>query len=175
MATPKNPTPSNNPKGSIRPSPNVPLGGPEYPSAPYVDFDVPPEPSDWMPSNWEPQYEWGAKPETEFTSITPVGVGDWIITPSTSHIARFQFTDARESSFLSEIGPYDGASQLHVVFRDLKFGIETDEYAYYFQDHEFGANIAAQLASSPHPYGEVLYPLVRLNPTIPYTPLSRKT
>ena len=88
--------------------------------------------------------------------------------PATSHIARFQFTDARDNRLLKNFGfgsshsggvrRSEGASELRVVFRDEDTGGEGPEYVYWFPDHAEGRAVYERMLGHPHPYGEVLYP-----------------
>lgn len=95
------------------------------------------------------------------------GAVPWESAPATSHVSRFRFWDAREWSFLRNFGYRDGqfgvkggASVLDVIFRDEKSGGEGPQYSYYFHDHGSGRTLYEKMLASPHPYGEVLYPLV---------------
>lgn len=124
---------------------------------------------------WDrPKYDWGRpKPDQPLTA-GPSTTGDvpWEDAPTTSHIARFRFSDASESSFLRRFGEESGASQLSVVFKDEKSGGDGPEYVYFFADATAGRALLEKLRGSPHPYGEVLYPLV-IQAGVPYRRVSR--
>lgn len=121
------------------------------------------------PSFWEPSRPNGVPRDTPL-SEAPSTTGDveWVHPPSTSHIARFRYYDARESSFLRRFGDQGGASQLHVVFRDADTGGDGPEYWYFFADAAAGAAVAEAMTGHPHPYGGVLYPEVIEPNRVPY-------
>lgn len=143
--------------------------------------------SDVLPrqdTGWTPRYEQGIPSDRPFNDAPAPATEDWIQAPSTSHISRFMFVDARQNALQRRFGrrygeggsdnPFaSGASELHVVFRDEKRGSEGAEYAYYFNSHDLGKDIFDRLSASGHPYSEVLRPDVVLNKSIPYQRLSR--
>lgn len=95
--------------------------------------------------------------------------------PATSHLYAFKYQDIRKPqySFLRKFGTVfsaklgENVSILTVIFRNNKGGSGA-RYAYGFSDHDLGQEIFNALASSAHPYSEVLLPRVRLA-GIPYT------
>lgn len=77
------------------------------------------------------------------------GTDGWLIAPRTSHISRFRFVaEGREGA------------RIIVHFKGKDNVGETRAFTYYFPDFDTGYDIAQQMAASPHPHGEVLYPEV---------------
>jgi len=136
-------------------------------------------------TGWTPRYEQGIPSDRPFNSQPETDNDTWTTAPSTSHISRFKFVDARTNSLMRKFGrrlgrsegnPFTaGASQLHVVFKGKQGVGEDSEYAYFFTDHQLGADLYERLKTSGHPYSEVLRPDVVLNKSIPYQRLSSLT
>ena len=112
---------------------------------------------------------------TRDVNDTGGGNKPWEEAPSTSHIHSFQWHDTQDPTdsvgrflrkFPGEIG--QGRAELVVRFKDEKSGRVSRAYTYFFSDVAFGRAIVAELRTSPHPYGEVLYPKV-IKGGIPYT------
>lgn len=134
-------------------------------------------------TGWSPKYEQGVPSDRPFNESPQAMSEQWVMAPSTSHISRFMFTDARENSLLRKFGrrigeggssnPFSaGASELRVIFKKND-GSEDSEYVYWYNDHARGKDIFDRLKASPHPYSEVLHPEVVLNRSVPYQRVSR--
>ena len=129
--------------------------------------------------HYHPRFDWGL----DNPGATPRGTpgteegygGDlaWTAAPESSHIWGFRYYDVRRYSFLRKFPGRisQGRSELHVVFKDEKTGGRSMPYAYYFDNPDEGQAIADEMAASPHPYGEVLYPKV-IQGKVPYTKLQ---
>lgn len=136
------------------------------------------------PTGWTPKYTFGIPSDRAFNAAPDADDGTWVHAPATSHISRFKYVDARENSLQRRFGrrtgmgtsddnPHtSGASQLHVVFRGKDGQGETAEYGYFFDRHDWGADVFERMSSSGHPYGNVLYPDV-IKGGVPYQRLSR--
>lgn len=136
---------------------------------------------------WEPSRPNGVPSDHPFKAEPALavvgGTGEWVYAPSTSHISRFKFDDARTNRLLKNFGfgatssggvrRHEGASELRVVFRDADSGAESVEYVYWFHDHAAGAAVAEAMTGHPHPYGEVLYPEVIAPNRVPYQRASQ--
>lgn len=83
--------------------------------------------------------------------------GGWVYAPASSHLSRFMLVED------------DKEARLLVVFRGPGGQGEVSEYVYTFPSQEEGARVFALLRSSPHPYSEVLRPMV-IAAGIPYSP-----
>lgn len=81
--------------------------------------------------------------------VSRAGVDGWLIAPQGSHISRFKF-----------IAEGAEGARLLVHFKGKDNVGETQLFTYYFPDFETGYDIAQQMANSPHPHGEVLFPEV---------------
>ena len=99
--------------------------------------------------------------------------GGWLYVPVTSHISRFLWTDARLNPAMAEYGAMGGASHLQVIFKGENYEGESDEYVYYFNDHDRGLQIASELSRASHPYADVLLPMV-IQAGIPYFRLAHE-
>lgn len=135
-------------------------------------------------TGWTPKYEQGIPSDRPFNSAPQAADENWVSAPSTSHISRFMYVDARENALQRRFGrrygdggsdnPFAaGASQLHVVFRGKDGRGETAEYAYFFNNHAWGRDVFERMRTSGHPYSEILYPELVLNKAVPYQRLSR--
>lgn len=139
---------------------------------------------------WEPSYPEAARKTQEGTflegtvSIEPreeSGTG-WVDAPSTSHIQMMHFVYGGKPTDRMEPGKPNQSkfvrlflkneSIITVRFRDDANGADA-EYAYFFTDHALALSVWEDLITSPHPYGEVLYPRV-IKARIPYKPNWRK-
>ena len=108
---------------------------------------------------WQPSMPGGI--DNPHVSAEDRGGIAWQAAPDTSHTYAFRYYDAREHAFLRKFpgATGQGRSELHVKFR-LKDGSAGPTYAYFFDSPDAGWEIFRKMQSSPHPYGEVLYPLV---------------
>jgi hypothetical protein len=134
-------------------------------------------------TGWTPKFEFGLPSDRPLESAPATDTEEWTHAPSSSHISRFLYRDARTNSLTRKFGrvletpaggnPYArGASELRVVFRNEKSGGESAEYAYFYEDAAAGASIFDLMRGSGHPYGEVLHPLV-IKGGVPYQRISR--
>lgn len=113
------------------------------------------------------------QPTTDFRDLQ-----DWVSAPDTSHIDRMKIVSAGgRKSFLGRETSYIGGqaddfeTKIHVTFKpNPKTGKGGGEYVYLFRDYNTALYIWSDLISSPHPYGEVLYPRV-IKAGVPYRPI----
>ncbi len=118
-------------------------------------------------AHYEPSLPHGhANPHADNQPPGDVGTAvRWTTAPVTSHISRMAFRDARTDRLLKFGGPFGpGVSVILLRFKS-KTG-ESREYAYRYDSPQAGAAKFAELAASPHPYGEVFYP--SMYHTVPY-------
>lgn len=127
---------------------------------------------------WEPMYPEVARPPNEGSTLAGTvqnsfreESGDgWVDAPGTSHIEKMHFVYGGDPADRMEANKpsqrrfvklfLNNESIITVRFRDTETGQVQGEYAYYFTDHKFALDVWEDLISSPHPYGEVLYPRV---------------
>lgn len=135
-------------------------------------------------TGWTPRFEQGIPSDRPFNDSPSPPTENWVTAPPGSHISRFMYVDARDNSLQRKFGrrygeggssnPFSsGASELRVVFKGKEGRGEDSEYAYYFNRHDLGRDIFERMSTSPHPYGEILYPEVVKNKSIPYQRLSK--
>lgn len=110
---------------------------------------------------------------TEDTRSDEESIGEnWVYAPYTSHISKMQFEDA-STVYARGRGKWrflSGESRLWVGFKpDPKTGRGGAEYMYFFKDWALAKDVWEDLITSPHPYGEVLYPRV-IKAGVPYKP-----
>ena len=121
---------------------------------------------------WEPSLPWGVPRDTPPDAAPDrSGAVPWADAPPASHLYRFRYWDARDWPLIRKYGDFAGKSQLHVTFKE-KDGSEGPEYWYFFADPDAGRAVFDKLAASPHPYSEVLLPLV-IRAGVPYRRQSR--
>lgn len=103
----------------------------------------------------------------------------WVDAPATSHIEKMHFLYGGNPDDSMETGRtnqsrfvrrfLNNESVITVRFRPSG-NSGGAEYAYMFDDHALALDIWEDLITSPHPYGEVLYPRMR-KAGVPYKPI----
>lgn len=84
---------------------------------------------------------------------------DWVFAPSTSHILKMRIYFGEKWHVVNKTAE----TKLVVQFKpDPKTGKGGGEYSYFFPfaDKAFAREIWEDLITSPHPYGECLYPKI---------------
>jgi hypothetical protein len=106
-----------------------------------------------------PRHPWGI--ENDGDAVGPARGRAWSLGPSKSGVHSFRLVPRSTGK------AGGGRAELHVRIR-RRDGSVTDAYVYFFDSESEARAIYSRLASSPHPFTEVLVPDV-IQAKVPYT------